>query len=64
MAYHIRLGCFDWEEDRAQAVKEQMRRRYCASSIVVHSGLTIKGKLRKLFKITYNNHIEMDKAEI
>lgn len=53
MALHIRLGKFDWEEDRIKAVEESRRKRYGHNGLrVTHSSLTLKGKLRKLFHIS------------
>ena len=48
----IKLGKFNWEQDRIQAVEESWKRRFGHSGMrIIHSKLTIKGKLRKLFKI-------------
>lgn len=57
MALHIRLGQFDWEQDRVQAVQEAHRKKYGHSGFrVIHSSLTIKGGLRKLFRINKTLH--------
>ena len=52
MTLHIKLGRFDWEKDRTEAMEESNRQRYGHSvRRMTHSGLTIKGKFRKLFNI-------------
>ncbi len=52
MTLYIRLGKFDSEQDRSQAIKESFNKSYGHSGRrIIHSKLTTKGKLRKLFQI-------------
>lgn len=59
MALHIRLGKFDWEQDRIQAVQEALRKKCGHSGLrVVHSGLTIRGRWRRLLRIQKGGNVQ------
>lgn len=54
MALHIKLGKFNYEQDRIDAVNKSFKKRYGHSGLrVIHSSLTLKGKLRKIFNLQY-----------